>query len=76
MQMKTDVEIAQEAKIEPIKKIAEKLQIDEDNLELYGKYKAKIASSFEKRLFISSSVVILFLIIITPYFLVNICQYF
>ena len=44
--MKTDVEIAQEAKIEPIQKIAEKLQIDEENLELYGKYKTKIAASF------------------------------
>ena len=41
--MKTDVEIAQEAAIEPISKIAAKLGIDEDNLELYGKYKAKIS---------------------------------
>ena len=39
--MKTDVEIAQEAVIEPIQKIAAKLGIDDDNLELYGKYKAK-----------------------------------
>ena len=44
--MKTDVEIAQEAVIEPIQKIAAKLEIDEDNLELYGKYKAKIAASY------------------------------
>ncbi len=44
--MKTDVEIAQEAVIEPIQKIAAKLGIDEDNLELYGKYKAKIAASY------------------------------
>ena len=41
--MKTDVEIAQEAIIEPIQKIAAKLSIDEDNLELYGKYKAKLS---------------------------------
>lgn len=41
--MKTDVEIAQEAVIEPIGKIAEKLGITEDELELYGKYKAKIS---------------------------------
>ena len=44
--MKTDVEIAQEAKIEPIQKIAEKLGIDEEKIEFYGKYKAKIAASF------------------------------
>lgn len=44
--MKTDVEIAQDAVIEPIQKIAAKLGIDEDNLELYGKYKAKIAASY------------------------------
>ena len=44
--MKTDVEIAQETVIEPIQKIAAKLGIDEDNLELYGKYKAKIAASY------------------------------
>jgi len=40
--MKTDVEIAQEAVIRPIREIAEKLGIPEDELELYGKYKAKI----------------------------------
>ena len=40
--MKTDVEIAQEAAIRPIREIAEKLGIPEDELELYGKYKAKI----------------------------------
>ena len=41
--MKTDVEIAQEAEIKDIRKIAEKLEISEDELELYGKYKAKIS---------------------------------
>jgi formate--tetrahydrofolate ligase len=40
--MKQDIEIAQEAKIKPIVKIAEKLGIPHDDLELYGKYKAKI----------------------------------
>ena len=40
--MKTDVEIAQEAEMQDIRKIAEKLEISEDELELYGKYKAKI----------------------------------
>ncbi len=41
--MKSDVEIAQEAVIRPIREIAEKLNISEDELELYGKYKAKVS---------------------------------
>ena len=41
--MKTDVEIAQEAQMQPIGKIAEKLTIEDAELELYGKYKAKIS---------------------------------
>jgi len=40
--MKTDIEIAQAVKLQHIKEIAKKLNIDEDDLELYGKYKAKI----------------------------------
>ena len=44
--MKTDVEIAQEAKVAPIKEIANKLGIDEEHIELYGKYKAKITASY------------------------------
>ena len=40
--MKTDVEIAQEAAMRPIQVIAAKLGITEDELELYGKYKAKV----------------------------------
>ncbi len=39
--MLTDVEIAQSAKMKPIKEIAQKVGLDEDDLELYGKYKAK-----------------------------------
>ena len=38
----TDIEIAQSAKLKPITEIAENAGIDCDNLELYGKYKAKI----------------------------------
>ena len=38
----SDIEIAQQTKMEPIVKIAEKLGIEEDDIELYGKYKAKI----------------------------------
>lgn len=41
--MKTDIEIAQEAKLIPIKEVAAKLDITEDDLELYGKYKAKLS---------------------------------
>jgi len=44
--MKTDIEIAQAAKLLHIKKIAEKLNLNEDDLELYGKYKAKIPLNF------------------------------
>ena len=41
--MKTDVEIAQEAQMKKISEIAAKLDITEDELELYGKYKAKVS---------------------------------
>ena len=41
--MKSDIQIAQEAKMEPIVKIAEKLKLTEDDIELYGKYKCKIS---------------------------------
>ncbi|MDO5416721.1 MAG: formate--tetrahydrofolate ligase [Lachnospiraceae bacterium] len=40
--MKTDIQIAQEAKMLPIKEVAASYGITEDDLELYGKYKAKI----------------------------------
>ena len=41
--MKSDIQIAQEAKMEPIVKISEKLNLGEDDIELYGKYKCKIS---------------------------------
>ncbi len=41
--MKSDIQIAQEAKMEPIVKIAEKINLSEDDIELYGKYKCKIS---------------------------------
>ncbi|MDO4332047.1 MAG: formate--tetrahydrofolate ligase [Eubacteriales bacterium] len=44
--MKTDIEIAQEAVMEPIVNVAAKLGIGEDDLELYGKYKAKISDGY------------------------------
>lgn len=40
--MKTDIEIAQAAKMKPIVEIARMIGLDEDDLELYGKYKAKV----------------------------------
>mgnify|MGYP000843631943 CR=1 FL=1 len=47
--MKTDIEIAQEAVMEPIGKVAEQIGIGEDDLELYGKYKAKLSDDLIKR---------------------------
>lgn len=47
--MKTDIEIAREAKMLPISEIASSLGIKNDELELYGNYKAKINDTFLKR---------------------------
>lgn len=44
--MKTDIQIAQEAVMEPITEVAKALQIEADELELYGKYKAKISDEY------------------------------
>lgn len=49
VKFKSDIEIAQEAKMQPILKIAEELGLTEDDLELYGKYKAKLSSETIKR---------------------------
>ncbi|MHB8926715.1 MAG: formate--tetrahydrofolate ligase [Bacillota bacterium] len=48
--MKSDIEIAQAAKLEPIVQIAKKMGLTEDDLELYGKYKAKISLDVIPRL--------------------------
>ncbi len=48
--MKTDIQIAQEAVLEPIVNVAKALQITEDELELYGKYKAKISDEYLQRI--------------------------
>ena len=45
-----DIEIARNAKLEPVTKIAMKLGIDEENLEQYGKYKAKISPNVYNKL--------------------------
>lgn len=47
--MKTDIEIAQEAVLKPITEVAKALEIAPDDLELYGKYKAKISDACLKR---------------------------
>lgn len=41
--MKTDIQIAQEAQMKPIVEVAEQIGIKEEDLELYGKYKAKVS---------------------------------
>ena len=48
--MLTDIEIAQNAKMLPICEVAEKAGIKEDELELYGKYKAKLSDDLWERI--------------------------
>ena len=48
--MKTDIQIANEAKMLPITEIAKELDVKDDELELYGKYRAKINDDFLKRM--------------------------
>ena len=44
--MKTDIQIAQEAEMLPIKEVAAGIGVSEDDIELYGKYKAKLSDEF------------------------------
>lgn len=46
----TDIEIARNAEIRPIREIAKALGMDEDDLELYGKYKAKISEEYLQKI--------------------------
>ena len=48
--MKTDIQIAQETQMELIKNVAAKLDIQEEELELYGKYKAKFSDDLWERI--------------------------
>jgi formate--tetrahydrofolate ligase len=48
--MKSDIEIAQEAKMLHIREVAKKLDIEEDYLEYYGKYKAKISPALWEKI--------------------------
>ena len=47
--MKSDIQIAQEATLQPIVQIAERLGLSEDEISLYGKYKAKIDHKLAKK---------------------------
>ena len=48
--MKTDIEISQSADIKNIKEVAAKIGLSDDDLECYGKYKAKIVPSLWKKI--------------------------
>lgn len=48
--MKTDIQIAQEATMQPIVEVAKNIGINADELELYGKYKAKISNEYLKKI--------------------------
>ena len=48
--MKTDIQIAQEAVMEPIVHVADSLGIQLDDLELYGKYKAKVSDDYLEKI--------------------------
>ncbi len=50
MAFKSDIEIAREAELWPIKKVAERIGIEEDDLELYGKYKAKLSEEYLQKI--------------------------
>ncbi len=48
--MKSDIDIALEAELQPIQKVAEKLGISGDDLDLYGKYKAKLTDELWEKI--------------------------
>ena len=50
MKLKTDIQIAQEAQMLPIREVAERAGIAEEDLEFYGKYKAKLSEEFWNRI--------------------------
>lgn len=66
MQYKTDVEISQECKMKPISEITKKLGIDDEYVENYGKYKAKIDPSFADGLKRKAKLVLVTAITPTP----------
>lgn len=64
--MKSDIQIAQESKMEEITKIAKKVGLEEDDLELYGKYKAKVKLDALERLADKSDSKLVLVTAITP----------
>lgn len=66
MNYKSDIEIAQEAKMKPIKEIAAQLNLTEEDIELYGNYKAKIKLDVYKRLENAPNAKLILMTAITP----------
>lgn len=64
--VKSDIEIAQASAMKPIKEIAEKLGLIEDDLELFGKYKAKISAAALKKISTNDSGKIILVTSINP----------
>lgn len=64
--MKSDIEIAQEAKMKPIAEVAASLGLAEDDIELYGKYKAKVSLKVWDRLQTNPSGKLVLVTAITP----------
>ena len=64
--MKTDIEIAQNVKMKPITQIAEAAGIDEEYVELYGKYKAKIYLEYFEKLKDKPNGKLIYVTAITP----------
>lgn len=63
---KSDIEIAQESKMKPILEIAEKIGLNEEDLELFGKFKAKISNAALKKLHTKESGKIILVTSINP----------
>jgi len=64
--MKSDVEIAQNAVMEPVNRIAKSIGLDDDDIELYGKYKAKVNTDVLKKFQNSENGKLVLLTAITP----------
>lgn len=64
--MKSDIQIAQESRLLPIVEVAKKIGIPEEDLELYGKYKAKVPLSYKDRDISRSKLILVSAISPTP----------
>ena len=56
--MKSDIEIAREVKLEPIQNIATKIGVNQDQLEQYGKYKAKLSYEMDEEKIAKSNLIL------------------